>query len=112
MAVRFISERNLRFLLYEVFDIASLTEFEYFREHNKKSFDMVLKAAQKLAKDLLYPVFTEMDRKTPELDSVPLEWPRLHIMLPSTMQRLDSREEGCLKKIPYIHRCRSSNIRM
>ena len=68
MAARFISERNLNFLLYEVFDAESLTRFEYFREHNKKSFDMVLKAAQRLAKDLLYPVFTDMDRKSPELE--------------------------------------------
>ena len=67
MTVKFISEKNLKFLLYDVFDAESLAGFEYFSEHNKKSFDMVLNAAQKLAKDLLYPVFTEMDRKPPEL---------------------------------------------
>jgi butyryl-CoA dehydrogenase len=67
MAAKFISERNLRFLLYEVFDTESLTKYEYYQAHNRKLFDMVLKAAVKLAKDLLFPVFTEMDRNPPEL---------------------------------------------
>jgi butyryl-CoA dehydrogenase len=67
MATKFISERNLRFLLYEVFDAESLTKYEYYQEHNRKLFDMVLKAAVKLAKDLLFPVFEEMDRNPPEL---------------------------------------------
>ncbi|MGW8303191.1 MAG: acyl-CoA dehydrogenase [Desulfobacterales bacterium] len=67
MAAKFVSERNIKFLLYEVFDVESLTEYEYYREHNRKMFDMVLKAAVKLGKELLFPVFEEMDRRPPEL---------------------------------------------
>jgi len=67
MATKFISERNLKFLLYEVFDAESLTKYEYYQEHTRKLFDMVLKAAVKLAKDLLWPTFAEMDRNPPEL---------------------------------------------
>ena len=67
MATKFVSERNIKFLLYEVFDIESLTEYEYYSEHNRKMFDMVLKAAVKLGKDLLFPIFEEMDRNQPEL---------------------------------------------
>ena len=67
MASKFISERNLKFLLYEVFDAESLTKYEYYTPHNKKTFDLVLQAAVKLAKDMLYPVFSEMDRNQPEL---------------------------------------------
>lgn len=67
MASKFLSEKNLKFLLYEVFDIESLTRFEYYREHNRKTFDMVLKEALKLSRNLLYPVFAEMDRNPPEL---------------------------------------------
>ncbi len=67
MASKFVSERNIKFLLYEVFDVESLTKYEYYQDHNRKTFDMVLKAAIKLAKDLLRPVFEEMDRKQPEL---------------------------------------------
>ncbi len=64
---KFFSERNLKFVLYEVHDVESLTQYDYYAEHNRKMFDMVLKAAGKLGKDLLFPVFEEMDRNQPEL---------------------------------------------
>ena len=67
MAAKFVSERNIKFLLYEVFDVESLTQYEYYNQHNRKMFDMVLKAAVKLGKNLLFPIFEEMDRKPPEL---------------------------------------------
>lgn len=67
MTTKFISERNIKFLLYEVFDVESLTHYEYYQEHNRKTFDMVLKEAIRLAKELLWPVFEEMDRNQPEL---------------------------------------------
>jgi alkylation response protein AidB-like acyl-CoA dehydrogenase len=67
VAAKFVSERNIKFLLYEVFDVESLTEYEYYQDHNRKMFDMVLKAAVKLGKDLLFPIFEEMDRRQPEL---------------------------------------------
>jgi len=67
VATKFISERNIKFLIYEVFDVESLAEYDYYREHNRKMFDMVLKAAIKLGKDLLFPIFVEMDRNPPEL---------------------------------------------
>lgn len=69
MAKKYVSKRNLEFMLYEVFDIVSLTKYPYYKTHNKKLFDMTLDAALKLAKDLLYPVFEEMDRKAPYLEN-------------------------------------------
>jgi len=67
VATKFVSERNIKFLLHEVFDAESLTQYDYYRELNRKAFDMVLKAAVKLGKDLLFPIFSEMDRNQPEL---------------------------------------------
>ena len=67
MATKYFSERNIEFLLHEVFDAESLTQHEYYQEHNRKMFDMVIKEASKLARDLLYPIFEEMDRNQPEL---------------------------------------------
>jgi butyryl-CoA dehydrogenase len=69
MADKFISMRNLKFLLYEVFDAVSLGKYSYYRQHNKKMFDMVLDAGMKLATKLLWPAFEEMDRHPPELVS-------------------------------------------
>jgi alkylation response protein AidB-like acyl-CoA dehydrogenase len=66
MAEKFASERNLKFLLYEVHDIEALTKLPYYREHNREIFDLVLDTAFKLGRDLLYPSFSEMDKKPPE----------------------------------------------
>jgi hypothetical protein len=67
MASKFFSERNLRFLLYEVFDVASITQYDYYKEYDGHMMDMVLKAAKDLAEGLLWPVFQEMDKNPPEL---------------------------------------------
>ncbi len=67
MAAKFYSEKNLKFILYDVHKVAALTRHAYYGQHNCKMFDMVLKAAGKLAKDMLFPLFEEMDRKQPEL---------------------------------------------
>jgi alkylation response protein AidB-like acyl-CoA dehydrogenase len=68
MATRFYSQRNLAFLLYETIDLTSLTEYDHFRDHRRQSFDMILKAADKLARDLFFPIFEDMDRNPPALE--------------------------------------------
>ena len=68
MAEKFVSIRNLRFLLYEVFDTVSLTAYDYYNEYDKKMLDMVLQAALELGEGLLWPHFQEMDRNPPELE--------------------------------------------
>ena len=69
MAAKFVSKRNLQFLLYEVFDVLSLTQYPYYRQHNKKAFDLILDACLKMAKKLLFPILEEMDRQPPELEN-------------------------------------------
>lgn len=67
MASKFVSEKNISFLLYEVFDAESLTGYPYYGMHNKKLFDMVINATMKLGKNLLRPILEDMDRNPPEL---------------------------------------------
>ena len=67
MAVKFMSEKNLRFLLYDVFDAESLTRYPYFQEHNRETFDMVLDTALKIGRDILQPYLREMDQDPPKL---------------------------------------------
>jgi len=64
----YVSERNLRFLIYDVFDAESLTKCPYYEHYDRKMFDMVLKAAIELSDKLLWPVFEEMDRNPPQLE--------------------------------------------
>ena len=60
MATKFASERNLKFLLYEVLDIESLTKLEYFQDHNREIFDMVIDTAMRLGRDQLFPIFQKV----------------------------------------------------
>ncbi len=66
MADKFVSMRNLKFLVYEVFDACSLTSHALFQDHSKETFDLVLETGLKLGKDLLFPYLSEMDKKPPE----------------------------------------------
>ena len=65
MAEKFVSERNLKFLLNEVLDTASLIKYPYYADHSPEVFAMVLDTAMKMARDTLKPCFTEMDRNPP-----------------------------------------------
>ena len=68
MGTKFASVRNLEFLLYEVFDATSLTQYPYYADHSRDMFDMVLDTAMRIGSDMLYPHLREMDKTPPELD--------------------------------------------
>jgi len=67
MAEKYFSERNLKFLLYEVLDVGRLLPHAFFADHNRESFDLILDTAAKVARDRLYPIFRDMDREPPRL---------------------------------------------
>ena len=67
MADKFFSERNLKFILYEVLDAERLNKLPAFSQHNRKMFDMVIDAGIRLAKELFKPCLEEMDKQVPEL---------------------------------------------
>ncbi len=66
MAQTFISMRNLRFMLYEMFNVESLTAYPFFADHSREVFDMVLDTGMRMGKEILFPAFTEMDKQQPE----------------------------------------------
>ncbi len=63
---KFVSERNLSFMLYELFDVEELTQYPLYADHSKEIFDMVLQAGLKLSKEVLRPSFEDMDQNPPE----------------------------------------------
>jgi alkylation response protein AidB-like acyl-CoA dehydrogenase len=64
---QFVSMRNLKFLLYEVFQIEDLIQYPYYQEHSREIFDLTLETALKMGQDLLRPVLREMDLNAPSL---------------------------------------------
>lgn len=67
MAKEYLSMRNLRFLLHEVLNVEQLTKYERYAEHTKDGFDMMLDSAKQISDNLLFPIYTEMDEKKPEM---------------------------------------------
>lgn len=66
MSEKFVSERNLRFLLYKDFDVSSLIKYPRYADHSREVFDMIFETALKLGRDLFRPIFQEMDKSQPE----------------------------------------------
>jgi alkylation response protein AidB-like acyl-CoA dehydrogenase len=66
MAEKFISDRNLKFLLYELNDTEALLKYPRYADHSREVFDMIMETAMRMGKDLFKPLFEEMDRKGPE----------------------------------------------
>jgi alkylation response protein AidB-like acyl-CoA dehydrogenase len=62
---QFVSMRNLKFLLYEVFQVEDLCRFPFFEEHNREIFNLTLETALKMGQDLLRPALREMDTNPP-----------------------------------------------
>ena len=60
--MRYISPRNLRFVLHEVLDITPLQASERFAGFDDEAIDFTLDAAEQLADRYLYPAYRKMDR--------------------------------------------------
>ena len=67
MANPLLDDRNVDFLLYEVFDVERLTELPAFRDHSRETFDLYLGACRKLARERLFPSYRPIDEAPPRL---------------------------------------------
>lgn len=65
MADRFASRKNIDFMMNEVFNVASLNRFPYFKDHDEETFKMVLDTAQKISEEMMFPYFKDMDINPP-----------------------------------------------
>jgi len=63
----FLNERNLKFMLYDVFNAESLLQYPYYADHSREGFDMVIDTAMKIGTNMLRPILSEMDKNPPEL---------------------------------------------
>lgn len=67
MAKEYMSMRNLRFLLHEVFNVEQLTKYERYAEHTKDGFDMMLDSAKQISDNLFFPIYEDMDKNPPKM---------------------------------------------
>ncbi len=66
MTKKFVSLKQLNFLLFDVLDLESLCQYPYFEDHSRETFVMLLDTSLQIAKDLMHPAFAEMDSQQPE----------------------------------------------
>ncbi len=59
----YISIRNIRFLLHEVLNAASVNQYEYYQDYDAEAFDMAIDAAKQIGDTYLFPFYRDMDKK-------------------------------------------------
>jgi alkylation response protein AidB-like acyl-CoA dehydrogenase len=67
MAKEYVSMRNLRFLLHDVFNVEQLTHHPRYADHSKETFDLMLDTAKQMSDNLLFPIYREMDDNEPKM---------------------------------------------
>ena len=64
--------RNMRFMLYEVFDAEALTKHTVYEDHSKETFDMALDTADQVAREVFLPAYQEFDKQNARVEIVDL----------------------------------------
>ena len=68
MEEKFVSERNLKFLLHEVLRAEDLTGLAQYQDHDAAGLDMMLDTALRMSGEVLFPALREMDQRPPVLE--------------------------------------------
>ncbi|WP_194776959.1 acyl-CoA dehydrogenase [Pararhodonellum marinum] len=93
----FYSKKDLRFQLFQNNPVLTLSQYSYFKDHGKETYEMILDAADKIANASLLPYLSEMDRKEPVLENGKI---RLH---PAMKKILRQFGEGGWINAPYTY---------
>ncbi len=68
MAAPLLNERDLEFMLYELFDAESLTRRPRYADHNRETFTAAIKTAQSVAEKYFLPFRQKADSHQPTFD--------------------------------------------
>jgi alkylation response protein AidB-like acyl-CoA dehydrogenase len=67
MANPLLNDRDVAFLLFELFDAESLCALPAFSDHSRETFAMYVDACRKVAREVLFPAYRPMDEAPPRL---------------------------------------------
>ncbi|MEO8584627.1 MAG: acyl-CoA dehydrogenase [Acidobacteriota bacterium] len=74
-----LNDRDVSFLLYDVFDAASLLTFPHFGDHSRETFDAYIGLCARFARETVFPAFKALDEEPPRLvDGQVYAHPLLH----------------------------------
>ena len=78
-----LDDRDLDFLLYDVLHAERLVELPDFADHERETFDLLLKTTRRFAREVLYPAYKPMDEAPPVLARGRVTvHPRMHAIYP------------------------------
>lgn len=84
MAAPILHQRNLDFLLYEVFDAESLTRRERYADHSRETFDAAIATATTVAEKYFLPIRQKADMQQPTFENGKVQ------MIPEIKTALDA----------------------
>jgi butyryl-CoA dehydrogenase len=79
-----LSRRDIEFMLYELFDVESITSRPRYADHNRETFDAAINTAQALAEKYLVPIRSRVDQNQPTFDGTTVR------MIPEIKVALDA----------------------
>ncbi|MBI5067106.1 MAG: acyl-CoA dehydrogenase [Deltaproteobacteria bacterium] len=56
-----LSDRDVDFVLHDLLDVGSLCRLPHFRDHSRETFELYLRSARRLAREVLYPSYRAVD---------------------------------------------------
>ncbi len=68
MAAPLLDQRDLEFMLYELFDVESMTSRERYADHNRETFDAAISTARMVAEKYFLPIRHKVDANQPTFD--------------------------------------------
>ena len=90
MAAPLLDQRDLEFMLYELFDAESLTTRERYADHNRETFDAAIKLSRIVAEKYFLPIRQKVDTHQPTFDGKKVQ------MIPEIKVALDAVVEAGL----------------
>ncbi len=84
MTAKILNERDLEFMLYELFDSESLITRERYQDHDKQTFNSVIETAKTIAEKFFLPIRQKLDTNQPTFDGK-----KVHV-IPELKTALDS----------------------
>ncbi len=63
-----MNDKDLEFLLYDVFDAEQLCELDYFKDHDRTTFDGVIETSKRIATEYFLPHNAKADANEPTFD--------------------------------------------
>lgn len=90
MVAPILNERDLEFMLYELFDAEGMTERERYADHNRETFSAAINTARAIAEKYFLPIRQKVDTHQPTFDGTNVQ------MIPEIKVALDAVVEAGL----------------